>query len=54
MLANHRLINTGTANTKLCGMPPVGVRFAHGFDFHNNGMGLPCPWELEQGWQEEP
>ena len=54
MLANHKLINAGTADTQLCGMVPVGVRFAHGFNPHNTGLGLPCPEELQQGWQEAP
>lgn len=46
-LAGHSLINVGTANNpRLCGMVPAGVRFAHGFNFHNTRLGLPCPGEV--------
>ncbi len=33
-----------------CGMVPVGARFAHGFNPHNTGLGLPCPQEVAAGW----
>lgn len=31
-------------------MVPVGVRFAHGFNPFNTGLGLPCPGEAAAGW----
>lgn len=33
-----------------CGMVPVGLRFAHGFNYANSGLGLPCPEEAANGW----
>ena len=33
-----------------CGMVPVGLRFAHGFNPYNTGLGLPCPEEVTRGW----
>ena len=35
-----------------CGMVPVGVRFAHGFNPLGTRLGLPCPEELANGWQD--
>ena len=37
------------ANPGLCGMVPLGVRFGHGFNFYNTGLGMPCPDELANG-----
>jgi hypothetical protein len=31
-------------------MVPVGLRFAHGFNYANSGLGLPCPEEAANGW----
>jgi hypothetical protein len=33
-------------------MVPVGVRFAHGFNPLNTRLGLPCPDEVANGWQD--
>ena len=30
-------------NVGLCGMIPNSVRFAHGFNTYNTGLGEPCP-----------
>ncbi|PRW34079.1 glycoside hydrolase isoform A [Chlorella sorokiniana] len=47
MLAEHSFVSFNAAdNRKLCGMVPVGLRFAHGFNPFNTGLGLPCPEEL--------
>jgi hypothetical protein len=49
-LKNHKLTSvTFHNNPELCGMVPVGVRFARGFNYHNTRLGLPCPDELENG-----
>jgi hypothetical protein len=49
-LAQHRLVSfSAHANERLCGMVPVGVRYAHGFNFHATGLGMPCPEELAGG-----
>lgn len=46
----HEFMNfMAQENPKLCGMVPVGALFAHGFNYHNTGLGLPCPDELENG-----
>lgn len=53
MLSDHRLVNFDVAqNPKLCGMVPVGIRFAHGFNPYQTGLGLPCPTEIESGWPD--
>lgn len=53
-LENHQLISfSGHNNPKLCGMVPVGVRFAHGFNFYNTGLGMPCPDEIANGLDTE-
>ncbi len=53
-LKGHSMISfTGHNNPKLCGMVPVGVRFAHGFNFYNTGLGMPCPEELANGLDAE-
>ncbi len=53
-LAKHQLISfTGHNNPKLCGMVPVGVRFAHGFNYYNTGLGMPCPDEIANGLDTE-
>lgn len=42
-LSNHSLISfTAHNNSKLCGMVPVGLRYAHGFNYYATGLGLPC------------
>jgi hypothetical protein len=42
-LANHQLQGfTAHNNPELCGMVPVGARFAHGFNYYNTRLGLPC------------
>ena len=41
-----------TSSSRLCGMVPMGVRFAHGFNHYATRLGLPCPEELEEGWQD--
>ena len=41
---------TPPASRVQCGMVPVGVRFAHGFNPHNTRLGLPCADELANGW----
>lgn len=46
-LAKHRMTSfTAHQNPKLCGMVPVGLRFAHGFNYYQTGLGLPCPDEI--------
>lgn len=53
-LAKHQMIAfTGHNNPQLCGMVPVGVRFAHGFNFYNTGLGMPCPEEIANGLDTE-
>ncbi|KAH7623845.1 hypothetical protein Ndes2526B_g01091 [Nannochloris sp. 'desiccata'] len=53
-LAKHQMISfLGHNNPKLCGMVPVGVRFAHGFNFYNTGLGMPCPEEIANGLDTE-
>lgn len=54
MLSDHRLISFdgGVNNPKLCGMVPVGVRFAHGFNLQGTSLGLPCPEDITSGWNE--
>ncbi len=52
-MSESSLIATGTANNPgLGGMIPVGVRFAHYFDPAGTQLGLPCPDEVENGWQD--
>ena len=52
-LYDVNLINTEFRNNpKLCGMVPIGVRFAHGFNYAGNSLGVPCPDEIENGWQQ--
>lgn len=49
-LAKHRMIAfTSKSNQRLCGMVPVNVRFAHGLNFYNTGLGMPCPEEISNG-----
>jgi hypothetical protein len=49
-LAQHRMVSfSAHANPGLCGMVPLGVRFGHGFNFYNTGLGMPCPDELANG-----
>ncbi|KAG7668190.1 hypothetical protein KSW81_002089 [Nannochloris sp. 'desiccata'] len=53
-LAKHQMISfLGHNNPKLCGMVPVGARFAHGFIFYNTGLGMPCPEEIANGLDTE-
>ena len=33
-------------------MVPVGIRFAHSFNFLNTRLGLPCPEEVAGGWTD--
>lgn len=36
---------------KMCGMIPVGIQFANGYDIGGSpGLGLPCPDEVANGW----
>jgi hypothetical protein len=45
-LKDHQFANIGVNNNeKLCGMVPLGVRYAHGFNYHGTRLGLPCPDE---------
>jgi hypothetical protein len=45
-LSKHRMVSfTAHNNPNLCGMVPVGVRFAHGFNYWQTNLGLPCPGE---------
>lgn len=38
---------------KMCGMIPVGLMFASGYDIIGSpGLGLPCPDEVANGWPE--
>ena len=38
-LSDHYLANVGTQNNpKLCGMVPLSVRYAHGYNSHNTGQ----------------
>ncbi len=38
-----------------CGMVPVGLMFAAGYDAAGSpGLGLPCPDELASGWPDVP
>jgi len=49
-LKDHSLSNFSPQyNPKLCGMVPIGLRYAHGFNYHDTGLGLPCPDEIENG-----
>lgn len=42
-LANHRLTSfEARENPKLCGLVPVGVRFASGFNYYGTKLGVPC------------
>ena len=46
-LAKHHMTSfKAHQNPKLCGMVPVGLRFAHGFNYYQTGLGLPCPEEI--------
>ncbi|KAI3425934.1 hypothetical protein D9Q98_007906 [Chlorella vulgaris] len=50
-LSDHSMISFNAANNpRICGMVPVGLRFAHGFNYANSGLGLPCPEETANGW----
>ena len=41
-LSDHHLANVGTQNNpKLCGMVPLSVRYAHGYNPHNTGQSCP-------------
>lgn len=43
MLSGHSFVDVSVHNNpKLCGMVPVGVRFAHGFNYYNTKLGVPC------------
>ena len=45
-LKDHQFANIGVNNNdKLCGMVPLGIRYAHGFNYHGTQLGLPCPGE---------
>jgi hypothetical protein len=49
-LKGHSFVSfTAHGNAGLCGMVPLGTRYAHGFSFWDTGLGLPCPGELENG-----
>lgn len=49
-LKDHSFSNfAAQINPKLCGMVPLGLRYAHGFDYYKTGLGLPCPDEIENG-----
>ena len=49
-LKDHSFSNfAAQINPKICGMVPLGLRYAHGFNYHNTGLGLPCPDEIENG-----
>ena len=53
-LADHSMVSfTVHNNPKLCGMVPVGLRYAHGFNFYNTGLGMPCPDEISNGLDTE-
>jgi hypothetical protein len=48
-LSEHQFANIGVNNnTQLCGMVPLGIRYAHGFNYHGTRLGLPCPDEDPQ------
>lgn len=37
----------------MCGMVPVGILFAAGYDAYGSpGLGLPCPVEVAGGWPD--
>lgn len=45
-LKDHQFANIGVNNNaRLCGMVPLGVRYAHGFNYHGTNLGVPCPDE---------
>jgi hypothetical protein len=49
-LKDHSLSNFSPQfNPKLCGMVPIGLRYAHGFNYHDTNLGLPCQDEIENG-----
>jgi len=49
-LKDHSFTNFAAMfNPKLCGMVPIGARYAHGFNYYQTGLGLPCPDEIENG-----
>lgn len=49
-LKDHSFANfAAQINPKLCGMVPIGLRYAHGFNYHQTGLGLPCPDEIQNG-----
>jgi hypothetical protein len=49
-LSHHKMVSfTAHNNPSLCGMVPVGLRFAHGFNYHRTALGVPCPGEIETG-----
>lgn len=44
---DHKFVNfLPQNNPKLCGMVPLGVRYAHGFNYYNTQLGLPCPEDI--------
>ena len=52
-LSDHHFVNFDAhVNPGLCGMVPTGARFAHGFNYANTGLGMPCPDELVNGWPD--
>lgn len=52
-LANHTFSSfTVHNNPKLCGMVPIGVRYAHGFNFYNTKLGVPCEDEIAHGLEQ--
>ena len=54
--AETQLLNTNvTYLPNMCGMVPVSIMFASGFDLIGSpGLGLPCPDEVANGWPEPP
>ncbi|KAL6767975.1 hypothetical protein ACKKBF_B37320 [Auxenochlorella protothecoides x Auxenochlorella symbiontica] len=50
--ANVRAQNANlTYLPNMCGMIPVGIQFANGYDLGGSpGLGLPCPEEVAGGW----
>ena len=52
--SDTQLLNVNiTYLPQMCGMVPVGLMFASGYDLiGSQGLGLPCPDEVAQGWPE--
>jgi len=52
--AETQLLNVNVTHLpKMCGMVPVGMAFASGFDLAGSpGLMLPCPDEVANGWPE--